>query len=104
MIGPAEETPAVPAPMLQMPDEFNEACLGHTVDPLGPARWVYSLEKMARIWIKGHPFSDDLDYAREEVWKMVQEVAAEHGSRSPVFMDDAMRQKNEGPKIWTPGS
>lgn len=100
MIGPAEETPAAPPRMLRLPPEYDAACLGHTLDPLGPPRHVYSLTRMVAVHKRKHFIVADED-AAESVWNYIQAIAAEHPDRMPVFVEDSEFENR--PKIWTPG-
>lgn len=97
MISPEPDTAPSPLPMLRLPEEYDGACLGHTLDPLGPPRWVYSLNKVAGIHKAKHFIVADID-AAESAWNYIKDIAREHGSRTPVFVEDS-----QGPKIWTPG-
>lgn len=101
---PTHDTPEPPANrMLVLPSAYQHAILGCTVDPLTPPRWVYSLEKMANAYRRDSPVPVTIETAREQVWRMIQEISAQHGPRTPVFIDDTARHEH-GPKLWTPGN
>lgn len=96
MVSHAEEAPP---PMLRLPAEYDEACIGHSLSPFGRSHWVYSLTKLAAAESRLKFIVATVD-AAESVWEMVKAIAREHGDRMPVFVDDT---ESTGPKIWTPG-
>lgn len=106
MVDLSPESPAPPEKMLTLPEGFESALLGHTLDPLGGTpKWVYSLEKMAVVVqgsAAGHGQTIDLDTARTRVWELVEEIARTYGSRTPLFVF-SQAEVPQGPKLWTPG-
>jgi hypothetical protein len=93
-----------PAGPLRLPPEYDEARLGHSLDPRGAvyARNVYSMTRMAKIHGRKHHIVAAVD-AAESVWNYIQDIAREHGDRMPVFVEDSAVENSKGPKIWTPG-
>jgi len=100
MVNFNDNPPAAPQPILRLPPVYDEALLGHTLDPLGPARNVYSLTRMVAVHQRIHHIVDPVDGA-ESVWNFIKEIAKEHGGRMPVFVEDSGVENT--PKIWTPG-
>lgn len=100
MVSINDESPAAPQRMLKLSDAYDGALLGHTLDPLGPPRHVYSLTKGARIHGRIHHLVAPED-AAESFWNFIKSIAAEHGERMPVFVEDS--EMHSGPKIYTGG-
>lgn len=100
MVNLNDNPPSSPSPMLRLPAEYDGALLGHTLDPLGPPRNVYSLTRMVSIHQRIHHIVSPIDGA-ESVWNFIQAIAKEHGGRMPVFVEDS--EVENAPKLWTPG-
>lgn len=76
------ETPE-PTGIVCLDDTYAYALIGHTVSPTGHPRFCYSLSKLVRRE----------NVPPEEIYKLVQEITADHSDQAPLFVDDEVSQE-----------
>lgn len=92
--------------MTKLPPEYESALVGHTIDPIGPPKWVYCLESLTDLVVgaaaaAGQTISREA--GRGRVLDLLRGIAADYGDRIPVFVNLGEKEEKKGPKIWTPG-